>query len=182
MKLHNLWERLIEISPLSAFLLFIKLAPPQTMTAWRYPYLIASVFAVVAIGWMHQRKQPLNRILLGVDVYLFSGLVAGIFQWEALNQLYGYLQAAAMLVWVLLIAVLASRFAALGLFGVRLVGRNGHYYDYLFIAVNLAAVVASWWFRGNTWVAEIIPFTCLFGVYGFCRSRLVNLTVQQSME
>ena len=92
--------RLAEALPLAVFLLYMGLAAPGSPQQWRGPYFLSAALALIVTALCLWRRYPLHRIHLALALYFISGSAGLALGWSGLNQLYGELEATAMLVWV----------------------------------------------------------------------------------
>lgn len=91
---------ILEVLPLSVFLLYIRNIDTQNLENWEAPFVLTGLLALVVIILFLYRKLLFNRIFLGINVYLLSGGLAFVAHQWWLNRIYNNLQASGMLLWV----------------------------------------------------------------------------------
>lgn len=165
-------DRSVESFALMVFLIYIQVVDITTRADWLLPYLLASSIALCATFYVVHRGALLNRLLLGVTVYFFSGLFGLLVGLDWLNNLYGKLGAVAMLGWIFLLGILTGGFSPYGFLAARQPG----YFSIaqgsglLLLACGIATVTA-YTFMHNKLLGEWIPFIFLFSM----RSLLLQL-------
>ena len=168
----KLIEQGIESISLTLFLLYIHIAEMNTRADWLLPYLLATSAGVVATVYLYRRGLLLNRLLVGINLYFFSGLIGLLSGWDWLNNLYGQLGAAAMLGWILVTGISASLFSPYGFLAVTIPGyfslKRG---SLLLLLATLLAFITALSFIGSKLFGEWLPFIFLFSM----RSLLLQL-------
>lgn len=165
-------DRCIESLALMVFLIYLQVADITTRADWLLPYLLASSIGLCAIVYVVRRGILLNRLLLGVIVYFFSGLFGLLVDWDWLNNLYGKLGAVAMLGWIFLTGVITSGLSSHGFLGVRSPGYFSIAQGSALLLIACAiATITAWSFMHNKLLGEWIPFIFLFSM----RSLLLQL-------
>ena len=166
--------RLLDSLPLAAFLTYLALARPQRPDAWLLPYALAAVLAALALAASQLTRRIHNRIHVGLACYFISGAAALLFGWQAINQWYGAVEAAAMLSWVAVVGVVTTAVSRYGFIGVDAISRGAAVRASLkLLAVALSAAAMSFAFVGDgmLWHAYL-PFSALFVVQAALRARL----------
>ena len=163
-----------EILPLPIFLVYAEIIDKGISEQWLGPYLLSSLLAIIISAYLIKEKVVLNRVILGINLYLCSGTTGLLFNVTWLNHFYGETEAAGMLFWVLGICLIAL-FHAKGLFLPRhcnptIMNKE----DAAFIGIVLVACLVSVLFQGNRLLAEIIPFIFIFTSYNIFRSRSIK--------
>ncbi|MCG8684116.1 MAG: hypothetical protein MI892_04520 [Desulfobacterales bacterium] len=168
---------LLEAVPLTIFLSYIRQIDPSVPTAWKGPFLLSGLLAIAIIIFLSFKKHLLNRIFLGVNLYLITGGLAFITGQFWLNQLYGQLQASGMLIWVLVTGVFSLALSPAGFIGTLPPYRNLkqiRIYSLYLLGVTLAAIILSFYFRGNHLLSGTIPFIILFVVQSGLRGKCTH--------
>lgn len=165
-------DRCIESLALMVFLIYLQVADITTRADWLLPYLLASSIGLGAIVYIVRRGILLNRLLLGVAVYFFSGLFGLLVDWDWLNDLYGKLGAVAMLGWIFLTGIVTGGLSPYGFLAVRSPG----YFSIarssgLLLLACAIATVTAYCFLHNRLLGEWVPFIFLFSM----RSLLLQL-------
>lgn len=170
--LKTILDRCLESFSLMAFLIYLQVTTIAARADWLIPYALASSIGLVAIVYIIHRGILLNRLLLGINLYFFSGLFALLIEWDWLNNLYGQLGPVAMLCWIFLTGTVASGVSPHGFLAVKTPG----YFSLaqssgLLLFACLLATVAASYFMGNKLLGEWLPFIFLFSM----RSLLLQL-------
>ncbi|ACE82813.1 hypothetical protein [Cellvibrio japonicus] len=165
-------ESAAESLPLVIFLAYIQVADMAVRADWLVPYGLASAMGLATSLYLYRRKLIFNRLLLGINLYFFSGLLGLASNWDWLNQLYGQLGAVAMLGWILLTGIASGLASPHGFLGTLTPGYLSLPQNslLLLVATGLATVTAAC-FMGNKWLGEWLPFIFLFS----CRNLLWQL-------
>ena len=168
---------ILQALPLTLFLVILRTAPPKSPTDWQLPFIAAGLATVAIITIMAVKKEKLNRIFLGINLYFFTGGLAFVTHQFWLNNIYGHLTASGMLLWVTAVGLVTTIATPTGFIGEAhrdkaLVKK----YSGLLIAATLIAAALSYGFKDNHLLSEIIPFTGLFIVYGMLKNKLVPQT------
>lgn len=169
------WLQWLEPLPLASFLVYMRLLSPQTPQEWLPPYLLCSLLALVVTvaGWY--LRQPLNRIYLAIGAYFLSGLLALALGWQALNALYGRLEATAMLAWVLALGAVSTYALPAGYIGVAgAPPRASRRASLWLLAASGLALLFSACAGRNPLLSAFIPFLFLFVAQGRLRARLAS--------
>ncbi len=173
--LRQLFHRLLrglELLPLAAFLLAIGLFDSYASGHWIPPYAIGTAIATVVTVAALRRRQILNRIALGINGYLLSGLIGQILSIQWLTQALGELEAAGMLIWIVGVGAASTLASRAGFAGVANDDRdkvNG--YSLWLLAASVLALTACYFLHGNRLLSDVLPFGFLFAVHGLVRKR-----------
>ncbi|VAW90093.1 hypothetical protein MNBD_GAMMA17-1629 [hydrothermal vent metagenome] len=163
-----------EILPLPLFLVYAELIDKGISAQWLGPYLLSSLLAIIISSYLIKEKSPLNRVILGINLYLCSGALGLLFNFTWLNHFYGEVEAAGMLFWVL-ITCFASLFHSKGLFSPPQANHKKPTKEALaFVSIVLTACLVSVSFQGNRFIAEIIPFILVFTSYNILRNKTIK--------
>ena len=156
---------LIESSSLPAFLIYIQFIDQEVTAQWLGPYLISTLVACFSTSYTLWIKRPLNRIFIGINGYFLSGLVGILYNVNPINQLYGILGASALLMWV---TVVCLTFSIVDRKRLPRPKPTIIYIpkDYAFIIICALSTCFSWITIPNRILSEILPFTCVFILYG----------------
>jgi len=112
----------------------------------------------------------LNRIFLGINIYLLVGCLGLLTQQGWLMQLYGELRASGMLAWVVVVGVVSLLFTPSGFIGVDSASRKSAIaYSVGLLIVAVVAFLLAYYFRSMRAVSETIPFALLFLCYAALR-------------
>lgn len=169
------WLQWLEPLPLASFLVYMRLLSPQTPQEWLVPYLLCTLLALVVTvaGWY--LRQSLNRIYLAIGAYFLSGLLALVLGWQALNALYGRLEATAMLAWVLVIGTVSTYALPAGFIGIAGAPTTAvRRASLLLLAASGLALLFSACAGRNPLLSAFVPFVFLFVTQGRLRKRLLS--------
>jgi hypothetical protein len=170
-----LFDRLLrglELLPLAVFLVAMGFFDSYASGRWIPPYAIGTAVAIVVTVVALGRRQILNRIALGINGYLLSGLIGQLLSLQWLVQALGELESAGMLVWIVGVGAATTLASRAGFAGVANVDRgkvNG--YSLWLLAASVLALVASYFLHGNRLLSDVLPFGFLFAVHGLVRKR-----------
>lgn len=163
----------IQALPLAVFFIALKVFPPDAPTDWQMPFLISGTAAFGATIFLMVKKQRVNRICLGINLYLFSGCLAFLTRQWWLNSLYDELRATGVLIWVALVGLVSTVSPPGGFIGEahpdRHLVRN---YSCMLMVSTVAAAVLSYGYRGNRLFSEVIPFAAVFIFHGILKNKL----------
>jgi hypothetical protein len=140
---------------------------------------------VLTTVWLLYVSAPINRLFIGINLYLVSGSAGLLFELNWLNQLYAQLQAAGMLAWIILVGVVTILFSDKGFIDVEY--RTRKKVVIISLSLLLGAVMAflmSFTFSSvsgsvsgsavsaaSRFLAELVPFVFLFSLQGFLKSK-----------
>ena len=100
--------RIIQALPLSYFLLHVRLDRPSNMYDWTQPYAIASALALLVSTAVILRRQNYSPIFAGINIYFIFGWVALAAHWDNINRLYGRLEGAGMIIWIIAVVAVSN--------------------------------------------------------------------------
>lgn len=100
--------RLVQALPLSYFLLHVRLDRPSTMYDWTKPYAIASALVLIVSALLMLKRKIYSPAFVGINVYFLFGGVALAAHWDAINLLYGKLEGAGMMVWIVAVVAIGN--------------------------------------------------------------------------
>ncbi len=159
--------------PLPVFLVYVRVIDPAVSSDWLGPYLSASLVAIAVTSVLVIWRLPLNPIFIGIDMYFYVGSAGLLFGWGTFNRWVGELQAAGMLLFVAVVGLCLSFFAPRGFVGVKSKASQRYWSLVLVLLAALCAGVSYFWV-GNVWLSEVLPFVALFSVAGVLRARLLT--------
>lgn len=162
---------ILEFIPLAAFLLALRNLNPSYDNYWLITYGISASAALFCIGFKLLKHEFQNKIILGINCYLLSGALGIVAKQTWLMQLYGSLQSAAMLLWILVIGILALLFSTWFPTNLRQKKRT-RLYEKTMTLITLGSFGLAYSALGNTVFSETIPFAVLFISYFLLSSKL----------
>jgi hypothetical protein len=106
---------------------------------------------------------PLNRIILGVNLYLIVGGAAVLTGQMALLETFNSLKESGIFLCMLVIGVVTTTASKAGFVGAAGIfkPRDIRYYSIWLLFFVFVAVVASFWFRGQMMISAAIPLIAL---------------------
>ena len=162
--------RFIEAVPLILFLIFYRIVAPDASQNWLAPYLAGATGAVLTTSILCVKGVLLNRIFLGINIYLLVGCLGVVTQQSWLTQLYGELRASGMLAWVVVVGIASLLFTPSGFIGVDSASRKFVIvYSVCLLVVAVVVFLLAYTFRSMRAVSETIPFALLFLSYAALR-------------
>lgn len=171
--------KLLEAVPLSVFLLYIRNIDADIPQNWEAPYIVSGLVAIAVTASFLYKKRMLNRIFLGINIYLVSGGVAFITHQWWLNRIYGDLQASGLLLWIIIAGIVTALFSPKGFIGVDSSDKKSiKKYSYYLLLFSVGAFTISFGFRDNRLLSEIVPFIGLFLIQKSLKEKLIEKNTQ----
>ena len=164
---------IVEGLPILFFVVFLKSTNPQLLQNWQTLFMASGLSAIGVIIFYIHRRWVFNRLLLGVNLYLVIGAVAFILKLTWLYQAYERLQASGMLLWILITGMVSMALTLRGFIGVLCANYKTQIVFSVYLLIcTLFAFALSYYFRGNSFLSEKIPFIFLFIAQGLLRRQL----------
>jgi hypothetical protein len=165
---------LIEATPLPIFLISAALIDQRMLQNWQGPYFTSSIAALLTTTFLIWNKVPLNRLIVGINVYLIVGSFGLLTEHTWLNQMYTKMAAAGMLAVIIIVGVVSLALNPAGFIGVTSHDRKKVVMFSLYLlVVALVAFLCSYYFQGNKMYSEYAPFMVLFAVQGMLKSKMI---------
>lgn len=176
--------RWVEFLPLVAFLAAGKaLDTPTAGPHWHGPFLLGGGLAVLATVLPLWRRLRLNRLALGINLYLIVGAAAFLLQLGWLLRLYGRWQAAGMLAAVVAVGVVTLLWSPQGFIGVAQADRQAiRTYSLYLLWIAVGAFLCAWAFHARPVLSMALPFTALFMGYKLLRAHLTARTGEHPIQ
>ncbi len=155
----------LEILPVAVFVLYLRIIDTSIPLNFQEPFVAAGALALVSFLVLGIKKKTMNRIFLGINIYLFTGGAAFItgFWWLAL--LYKNLQAAGMMAWIIITGFMAILFSSKGFIGADSPDKKlVTLFSFYLLFWSIVAFFISYLFRSNKILSELIPFMALFSI------------------
>jgi len=163
----------VEALPLPVFLVYSRFIDTSVSAEWLGPYLVSSVLALMTAYVVWRYVGVFNRVFVAINLYFLSGAAGLLMGVSWLNQFYGRMEAAGMLLWVIGVFAVAWGVTRKGALGVSCSGQHKDgVYSALLLGVAVVAFLLSLYFQGNRVLAEFLPFVLLFSVYAVLRKQL----------
>ena len=170
---------ILEAVPLSVFLLYIRNINADIPQNWDVPFIVSGLVAIAVTASFLYKKRLLNRIFLGINIYLASGGVAFITHQWWLNRIYGDLQASGLLLWIIITGIVTALFSPKGFIGEDSSDKKSiKKYSYYLLLFSVGAFSISFGFRDNRLLSEIVPFIGLFLIQKSLKEKLVEKNTQ----
>lgn len=164
---------IIEALPLTIFLAYIRRIDTQVPQNFEAPFVAGAFAAIAVINFSIYKKNRLDRILLGVNLYLISGGLAFITHQGWLNNLYGQLHVSGVILWIVVVGIGFTLFSPAGFIGKTSSDTQGiKKYSFYMLSAAVVMFAVSFLFRGNILVSEIAPFIVLFVLQKTFREKL----------
>ena len=174
-KLGPLLSRLMESLPLVVFLMYLTLARPQQPQAWREPFYLCAVLALLTQGAIQAAGVTGNRIYFALACYFVSGALALAFGWRPVNEWYGAVEAAAMLSWVVAVGVVSTCVSSAGFVGLAArTRRETRIASLILLGVTILATALSFAAIGYPLWHAYVPFIAVFVAQALLRARLAR--------
>ncbi len=165
---------LIEAIPLPIFLIYAGLIDQSIPQNWQGPYLTSSIAALLTTTLLILNRVPLNRLIIGINVYLITGSFILLTEQVWLNQLYGKMEAAGMLAVIIIVGVVSLLLSPAGFIGIKSQDRKKVIIFSLYLlVVAQVAFLFSFYFQGNKIYSEYVPFLALFAIQGILKSKMI---------
>ncbi len=183
MKKPLLLFRVMEALPLPVFLLYAAVIDQSIPLNWLGPFVASSSIAILTTTMLLVNKVPLNRLVIGISLYLIIGCFALLTNHTWLNEMYRILEASGMLASIIIVGVVSLLVNPAGFIGVKSPDRKKVViFSLALLLVALLAFVLSFSLQGNKLLSEIIPFIGLFAIQGLLRSQMTNTVVEGNSE
>lgn len=169
--------KFLEFVPLILYFTFVRAADADSAgRQWEIAFLIGGVLSGATLFVLVRRNTYiLNRVMLGAHLFLISGAVAVILRFVPLLDIYQRFNPAPMFVWVIAVGIATSLFSLHGFVGSRTSNRKAKQLNSaLLLAAAVLALGISWFFMGNLFYADILPFIGLFMVHDQLQSRTAS--------
>ena len=165
---------IIEAIPLPIFLIYAGLIDQSIPQNWQGPYLTSSIAALLTTTLLILNKVPLNRLIIGINVYLITGSFILLTEQVWLNQLYGKMEAAGMLAVIIIVGVVSLLLSPAGFIGIKSQDRKKVIIFSLYLlVVAQVAFLFSFYFQGNKIYSEYVPFMALFAIQAILKSKMI---------
>lgn len=168
---------LIQFLPLSAFATYAFWDGVPTNERWIHAFEFGALAGVVQLIIISLQPSPVNRLILGANLYLIVGGVAAFLQQWWLFKLYGSLQESAIFIFILGVGLVSTFATAGGFLSVKTEARAKVInYSYILLAITVAALVCSFVFQGNRTWSVVVPIIVLAVLQRFFSYKLKSLS------
>ncbi len=164
--------KIFQAIPLPIFVIYLRLIDATILENLKYPFFVSGFVALIVIISFFYKKIVFDRILLGVNLYLISGVLAFITHQWWLIKIYNQLQGSGMILWIIATGITTIFLSPKGFIGVDSSDKNSikKYSNYLLLFSAITFTV-SFRLRGNILFSEFVPFTCLFLLQGLFKKK-----------
>jgi len=157
--------KFLEFVPLILYFTFVRAADADSAgRQWEIAFVVGGILSAATLFVLIRRNTYiLNRIMLGAHLFLISGAVAVILRFTPLLDIYQRFNPAPMFAWVIAVGITTSLFSPHGFIGSPTPNRKKkHLNSALLLAAAVLALGIAWFFMGNLFYADILPFMGLF--------------------
>lgn len=153
----------LELIPLPVFLITAAWIDPRIPQDWLGPFAAGSLVAILTTAILWYNHVLLNRLMLGINVYLVVGSIGLITKHTWINEVYGNLKASGMLVAIIIVGAISLVMTPAGFIGVTSPNRKiVTIFSVSLLLISVLAFSMSLYFQGNKLYSEVIPFLGLF--------------------
>lgn len=153
---------LIQFFPLSLFATYAFWHGAPSDDRWIEAFKLGAIAGIIQLAIVFAQPRPVNRLILGGNIYLIAGGLAALsHQWWLLRA-YGFLQESAIFLCILLVGMTATFVTPAGFVAVAGAAPNRtRLASYWLILATLLALLAALAFRGNQTWAAVVPIVFL---------------------
>lgn len=165
---------LVQFFPLSLFATYAFWRGVPTGQRWVEAFELAALAAVVQLSILLLRRRPLNRLILGANLYLLIGGAAALGRQWWLLDVYGALRESGIFLSMLVVGVVTTFATSAGFVAVAGAPREAVRRASLWLlAATVIAVGMALTFRGDRTWAAMVPVIALAVLQRLLSSRLV---------
>jgi hypothetical protein len=161
----NVGRFLLQFFPLTVFLKVALLNGAPQAADWLNAFIWGGSAAIfqLALSRFFSRGHPLNRMILGVNLYLIIGGVAVLTNHITLLETLNILKESGIFLCMLIVGVSATAASKSGFVGAveTSMQRDIRHYSMWLIILTCVAVAVSFWFRGQMIISAAIPLIVL---------------------
>lgn len=160
----------LQFAPLSAFVIYARVngISPEV---WAGAFKLAALLAFVETLLLIYKKVPLNRLVLGTNLFLFLGGIGFQFHIVPILRWYGNMMEATLFAAIIAIGIVTTLCTSIGFIGVPNAPRHTvMQYSAILLVVAVGCFIFSLNASGNLLLAGVVPFLCLV----LCRRLLCH--------
>lgn len=154
---------LLSYLPLIVFIWYGLWEGPPPPERWITAYKIAAPIAAIHLVIFLYIPKPLNRLMLGINLYLLlGGAMAWFALWNILKIYGGFLMESGVLMCIMVVGAVATFLSPNGFIGYK--SKNTalvRKYSYVLLAMAILGFVISFLFRGHRFLGAVVPITAL---------------------
>jgi hypothetical protein len=154
-------EYLLGFIALAVFVAYAYANGTPTVARWETAFKLGAVLAALEITILSFRKAPMNRLILGGNIWLLAGGLAFIAGQESFLRVYERLGEVSVFIAILAVGILTTAFSKHGFVGVEGSSRAVISQSLWLIAGVVAALSMAVYFKGNVKLAAVLPLTAL---------------------
>lgn len=126
--------------------------------SWINAYKLGALVSTFQILFLLIQKKPLDRLMLGVNLYLIvGGGAAFLKKWSVLD-FYSTYSESVVLIYIFFIGLVTTLFNSSGFFGIKNYrSEKIRFYSILLLFATGVFSIISYFFRGNFVIAGVIP-------------------------
>ncbi|MDH5565027.1 MAG: hypothetical protein OEY91_15565 [Nitrospirota bacterium] len=167
----------IELIPLPIFLFSSTLIDQRIPHDWLGPFMAGSLVALLTTTILLYHQVLLNRLMVGINVYLVLGTIGLLTEHAWINQVYGTLKASGMLACIIIVGAVSLLVSPAGFIGITSPDRKMvTIFSFGLLLVSVLAFLLSFHFQGDRLYSELIPFLGLFAARKILQSRMPKPT------
>jgi len=168
---------LVQFFPLSLFATYAFWRGQPTDERWVTAFTLGAVAAAIQLVIVLPQSRPVNRLILGANVYLLVGGAAAIAQQWWLLRLYARLNESGIFLFILAVGIVATFASPAGFVAIadadrRIVRR----YSVWLLAATFVASLASIAFQGNRTWSAVVPLIALAALQRIFMQRMLPTT------
>ena len=153
----NIWN----FFPLIAFLETARFYSEIGIMKWLYAYEISAMASIFHIIIMYATHQVINRIIIGIDVYMiFGGFFTFFYQEDVLSFL-RMLHESGMILSITVVGIFSMIFTRNSFLGSITVNEQSKKYSYYLLIISMFSTIFSYCFSGNILLSGVIPIVLL---------------------
>ena len=153
----------VQFVPLSLFAAYAFWAgPAPSRERWMSAFMVGGAAALLHLLLVLRQPTPVNRLLLGANLYLLVGAAAAVTRLWPLLLVYAELKEAGIFVWMLLVGIVTTAASPAGYVGrLHANDRRVRAFSLALLGLTALALAMSVAFRGNATWAAVVPVTAL---------------------
>ena len=167
-------EYLLGFIALAVFVAYAYANGLPTVARWESAFKLGAVLAALEIAILSFRKAPMNRLILGGNIWLLAGGLAFIFGQESFLRVYERLGEVSVFVSILAVGIMTTAFSKNGFVGVEASRQAVITQSLWLIAAVIAALCMAVFFKGDVKLAAVLPLTALAFLNRYLRYRILK--------
>jgi hypothetical protein len=165
-------EYLLGFIALAVFVAYAYANGLPTVARWEAAFKLGAVLAALEITILYVRKPPMNRLILGGNIWLLAGGLAFIFGQESFLRVYERLGEISVFVSILAVGALSTIFSKYGFIGAEASRKTILTYSLILLIAVVLALAVSVIYKGEVKLAAVLPLTALAFLNRYLRYRI----------